>query len=80
MQGWQITNIASVEKIDDYTIAAHTTIEDSLLPYEITGYFQVSNCAVTKAQQRLCRLSPSIRPARDLTSSTRSCRMSGWNW
>ena len=48
MQGWQVTNIASLEKIDDYTIAAHTTIEDSLLPYEITGYFQVSNCAVTK--------------------------------
>jgi peptide/nickel transport system substrate-binding protein len=48
MQGWQITNIVNVDKIDDYTIAAHAAIEDSLLPYEITGYFQVSNCAVTK--------------------------------
>ena len=48
MQSWTVTNIDSMEKIDDYTIAAHTKIEDSLLPYEIAGYFQISNCAVTK--------------------------------
>ena len=48
MQSWTVTNIGSMEKIDDYTIAAHTKIEDSLLPYEIAGYFQISNCAVTK--------------------------------
>ena len=47
-QSWLITNIASLEKVDDYTIAAHTKIEDSLLPYEVAGYFQISNCAVTK--------------------------------
>jgi len=49
MQSWLITNVASMEKIDDYTIAVHTKIEDSLIPYEVAGYFQVSNCAVTKA-------------------------------
>jgi peptide/nickel transport system substrate-binding protein len=48
MQSWTVVNIDSMEKIDDYTIAAHTKIEDSLLPYEIAGYFQISNCAVTK--------------------------------
>jgi peptide/nickel transport system substrate-binding protein len=49
MQSWLITNIASIEKIDDYTIAVGTKIEDSLIPYEVAGYFQVSQCAVTKA-------------------------------
>ena len=48
MQSWTIIDIASMEKIDDYTIAAHTKLDDSLLPYEIAGYFQISNCAVTK--------------------------------
>ena len=48
MQSWTVINIDSMEKIDDYTIAAHTKIEDSLLPYEIAGYFQISSCAVTK--------------------------------
>ena len=48
MQSWTVTNVSSMEKIDDYTIAAHTKIEDSLLPYEIAGYFQISNCLVTK--------------------------------
>ncbi len=47
-QSWLITNVASMDKIDDYTIAVHTKIEDSLLPYEVAGYFQISNCAVTK--------------------------------
>ena len=61
MQGWQVTNIASLEKIDDYTIAAHTTIEDSLLPYEITGYFQVSNCAVTKDNNDYAALPTALR-------------------
>jgi len=48
MQGWLVTNIAGMDKLDDYTIAVHTKIEDSLLPYEIAGYFQISNCAVEK--------------------------------
>jgi ABC-type transport system substrate-binding protein len=48
MQSWLITNIASMDKVDDYTVAAHTKIEDSLLPYEVAGFFQISNCAVTK--------------------------------
>ncbi len=49
MQSWLVTNVASMEKIDDYTVALHTKIEDSLLPYEVAGFFQVSQCAVTKA-------------------------------
>ncbi len=48
MQSWLITNIADITKVDDHTIAATTKIEDSLLPYEVAGYFQISNCAVTK--------------------------------
>ena len=48
MQSWTVIDIASMEKLDDYTIAVHTKLDDSLLPYEIAGYFQISNCAVTK--------------------------------
>ena len=48
MQSWTIIDIDSMEKIDDYTIAVHTKLDDSLFPYEIAGYFQISNCAVTK--------------------------------
>jgi peptide/nickel transport system substrate-binding protein len=47
-QGWLVDNVSSMEKVDDYTIAAHTKIVDSLLPYELAGFFQISNCAVTK--------------------------------
>jgi peptide/nickel transport system substrate-binding protein len=49
MQGWMVLNVASMQKIDDYTVAINTTIPDSLLPYEIAGYFQISKCAVEKA-------------------------------
>ncbi len=49
MQSWLVTNVASVDKIDDYTIAVRTKIEDLLIPYEVAGYFQISQCAVTKA-------------------------------
>ena len=48
VQSWLITNVASMDKVDDYTIALHTKIEDSLLPYELAGYLQVSNCGVSK--------------------------------
>jgi ABC-type transport system substrate-binding protein len=48
MQSWLIVNVAKMEKIDDYTIALYTPIVDALLPYEIAGYFQISNCAVSK--------------------------------
>ncbi len=47
-QGWMVGGVSKVEKIDDYTIALHTPAENSLLPYELAGYFQISNCAVTK--------------------------------
>ncbi len=49
MQGWMVTNVASMDKIDDYTVAMNTSIPDSLLPYEIAGYYQISKCAVEKA-------------------------------
>ncbi len=47
MQSWTIVNVDRMEKIDDYTVAATTKTVDSMLPYEIAGYFQISNCAVT---------------------------------
>jgi peptide/nickel transport system substrate-binding protein len=49
MQGWMILNVSGMEKIDDYTVALTTPIVDSLLPYEIAGYYQISKCAVEKA-------------------------------
>ena len=49
MQGWTLVNVKKEEKIDDYTIALYTPIPDSLLPYEIAEYFQISKCAVEKA-------------------------------
>ena len=47
-QGWTVLNVDKVEKVDDYTIAMTTKIVDSLLPYEIAVYYQISNCAVGK--------------------------------
>ena len=47
-QSWLISNIAGLSKVDDHTIAIQTKIDDSLLPYEVAGFFQISNCAVTK--------------------------------
>jgi peptide/nickel transport system substrate-binding protein len=44
--GSAIANVTSVEKVDDYTIAVNTNGPDSLLPYELTGLFMISNCAV----------------------------------
>ena len=38
-----VLNVADMEKIDDYTVALHTPFPDSLLPYEIAGYYQVSS-------------------------------------
>jgi peptide/nickel transport system substrate-binding protein len=47
-QSWLIVNVSKMEKVDDYTVALTTPIEDALLPYEVPGFFQISNCAVTK--------------------------------
>jgi peptide/nickel transport system substrate-binding protein len=52
MQGWMVLNISSMEKIDDYTVALHTPIPDSLLPYEIAGYYQISKCALDKVNNK----------------------------
>jgi peptide/nickel transport system substrate-binding protein len=49
-QSWLIVNIIKVEKVDDYTVALHTPIADSLLPYEVPGWFQISPCAVEKVK------------------------------
>lgn len=46
IMGNAVLNVASVEKVDDSTIAITTTIVDSLLPYEISVFVQVSPCAV----------------------------------
>jgi ABC-type transport system substrate-binding protein len=48
MQSWTLVNVASMSKVDDYTIAIETPIANSLLPYEISVYFQISPCAVEK--------------------------------
>ncbi|MBN9508818.1 MAG: ABC transporter substrate-binding protein [Alphaproteobacteria bacterium] len=48
MQSWTVINVAGFEKIDDYTVALTTKMVDSLLPYEIAVYYQISNCAVSK--------------------------------
>lgn len=43
------SNVASVEKVDDYTIAFHTKGPVSIFPYDMTGFFMVSNCALEAA-------------------------------
>jgi peptide/nickel transport system substrate-binding protein len=49
MIGYTTVNVASVDKIDDYTIAINTKTPNSLFPYEMAMYFMISNCAVEKA-------------------------------
>ncbi|WP_181702447.1 ABC transporter substrate-binding protein [Chthonobacter albigriseus] len=46
MQGWTISNVESMAKIDDYTISLTTKIVDSLIAYQLAGYFQISPCAM----------------------------------
>ncbi|HWG04843.1 MAG TPA: ABC transporter substrate-binding protein [Beijerinckiaceae bacterium] len=43
------SNLDSVEKIDDYTIALRTKQVESLLPYELTRVLMISQCAMEKA-------------------------------
>ncbi|WP_238858178.1 ABC transporter substrate-binding protein [Faunimonas pinastri] len=42
-------NVDHAQKIDDSHIAIYTKIVDSYLPYEMSTFFQVSPCAVQKA-------------------------------
>jgi peptide/nickel transport system substrate-binding protein len=49
MMGTYLASIASVEKLDDYTIAINTKWPYSLFPYEMAMYYMISNCAVEKA-------------------------------
>ena len=49
MIGYTTVNIASVDKIDDYTLALTTKTPNSLFPYEMAMYYMISNCAVEKA-------------------------------
>ncbi len=39
-----LTNVASIEKVDDYTIAVNTLRIDSLFPYQINQVMLVSRC------------------------------------
>ncbi|HTJ59209.1 MAG TPA: ABC transporter substrate-binding protein [Devosiaceae bacterium] len=43
-QGAAIINIASVDKVDDDTVAINTKGPDSLLPYDIAEFFMISPC------------------------------------
>ncbi|HEY3794268.1 MAG TPA: ABC transporter substrate-binding protein, partial [Bradyrhizobium sp.] len=45
MMGTYTASIASVDKIDDYTIAINTKFPYSLFPYEMAMYYMISNCA-----------------------------------
>ncbi|MCW6507458.1 ABC transporter substrate-binding protein [Lichenifustis flavocetrariae] len=47
--GTYVVNIASVDKIDDSTIAINTKVPSSLFPYEMAMFYMISNCAVEKA-------------------------------
>ena len=47
--GTYTAQIASVEKMDDYTIAIKTKQPSSLFPYEMAMYYMISNCAVEAA-------------------------------
>ena len=46
--GFNLSEVGSVEKVDDYTIAINTKSVDSLLPYAVAEYFMISDCALTK--------------------------------
>ena len=48
MIGYTTVNVASVDKVDDYTIAIHTKTPNALFPYEMAMYYMISNCAVEK--------------------------------
>ena len=45
-EGTAVINIASVSKVDDYTVAVNTKGPDSLLPYDLAEFFMISPCAV----------------------------------
>ena len=47
--GTYVANIASVDKIDDDTIAINTKVPSSLFPNEMAMYYMISNCGVQKA-------------------------------
>lgn len=47
--GAYVQGIASVDKIDDYTIAINTKVPNALFPYEMAMYYMISNCAVEAA-------------------------------
>lgn len=44
--GAAVTSIESIDKVDDYTIAFNTKGPNSLFPYELAGFFLISNCAL----------------------------------
>lgn len=42
------SNIESYEKIDDFTIAINTKVEESIFPYNMAVMFMISKCALEK--------------------------------
>ncbi|MAY47017.1 MAG: ABC transporter substrate-binding protein [Rhodobacteraceae bacterium] len=46
MQRSGVVNVESVEKVDDYTVTIHTPGPASMLPYELSVFFQISPCKV----------------------------------
>ena len=44
-----VVNVASVYKLDEYTIAINTKQPSSLFPYEMAMYYMISDCAVKRA-------------------------------
>jgi peptide/nickel transport system substrate-binding protein len=46
--GFNLAEIAGVEKVDEYTMALITKGPNSLAPYSVAEYFMISDCAVTK--------------------------------
>lgn len=46
MQRSGVVSIESVDKVDDYTVLIHTPKPVSMLPYEVSTFFQISPCKV----------------------------------
>ena len=57
------TNFASVEKIDDHTVAITTKVVESLFPYQMSYMLMVSRCRAEAAATTTGTPMPSIRPA-----------------
>jgi ABC-type transport system substrate-binding protein len=48
MLGFNMGDIDTVQKKDDYTVTIHTRVPNSLTPYSVAEFFMISNCALEK--------------------------------